>query len=88
MHNSQITLLCECSRLNISLSIECEIVPVHVRLVLFVGTGNCTGGHVPVCKPRLSWDHGVGAYAYMSVNSLFTSFMVSEGDKCYFCSVG
>ena len=25
-------------------------------------TGNYTGGHVPLCKPRLSWDHGVGAY--------------------------
>ena len=31
-------------------------------LLLIVGTGNCTGGHVPLCKPRLSWDHGVGAY--------------------------
>ena len=29
---------------------------------LGVGTGNCTGGHVPLCKPRLSWDHGVSAY--------------------------
>ena len=25
-------------------------------------SSNCTGGHVPLCKPRLSWDHGVGAY--------------------------
>ena len=31
-------------------------------IVFDLGTGNCTGGHVPLCKPRLSWDHGVGAY--------------------------
>ena len=26
--------------------------------------------------------------SYMSVNSLFTSVLVSDGDKCYFYSVG
>ena len=32
------------------------------RGMSWTASGNCTGGHVPLCKPRLIWDHGVGAY--------------------------
>ena len=65
-------------------------VPLGVYSIILLGTGNCTGGHVPLCKPRLSWDHGVGAYGVHERELLvhFFYFMVSKGDKCYFCIVG